>query len=260
MSKPRTRSLSFTLAFATAVAGPARAQAPAPAAKMPVKISSVEGITEYRLDNGLQVLFFPDQSKATVTVNLTAFVGSRHEGLGESGMAHLLEHMLFKGTPTHPDVWKLLQEHGAQFNGTTWFDRTNYYETMPATPENLEFGIRLEADRLVNSTIAGDQLAKEFSVVRNEFEMGENNPAGVLEDKMLSVAYQWHNYGKTVIGSRSDIERVPVENLRGFYRKHYQFDNVMLVVAGKYDEKRAMELVMASFGKLPRPTRKLEKT
>ncbi len=269
MSKPRTRSLSFALAFATAVAGPARAQAPAPAsatlgkppvAKAATKVTSVEGITEYRLDNGLQVLFFPDQSKATVTVNLTVFVGSRHEGLGESGMAHLLEHMLFKGTPTHPDVWKLLQEHGAQFNGTTWFDRTNYYETMPATPENLEFGIKLEADRLVNSTIAGDALAKEFSVVRNEFEMGENNPAGVLEDKMLSVAYQWHNYGKTVIGSRSDIERVPVENLRGFYRKHYQPDNAMLVVAGKYDEKRAMELVMSSFGKLPRPARKLEKT
>src|SRR5262245_27216043 len=174
------------------------AAAAAPAAA-PVKVTTVEGITEYRLGNGLRVLLYPDASKATVTVNVTYFVGSRHEGYGESGMAHLLEHMLFKGTPSHPDIWKALQEHGAKFNGTTFYDRTNYYEELPASPENLEYAIALEAERMVNSKVAAEDLAKEFSVVRNEFEMGENNPQGILEEKMLSVAYAWHNYGKSVI-------------------------------------------------------------
>src|SRR6516225_11214761 len=114
----------------------------------PKKIATVEGITEYRLDNGVRVLLFPDYSTSNFTVNMTVLVGSRHEGYGETGMAHLLEHMVFKGTPTHPDVPTALRDHGAQFNGTTNVDRTNYFETMEGTDENLEFGTRFEADRL----------------------------------------------------------------------------------------------------------------
>ena len=224
------------------------------------KVTTVEGITEYRLKNGMRVLLYPDASKPTVTVNLTVFVGSRHEGYGESGMAHLLEHMLFKGTPTHANIWKLLQDRGANFNGTTWFDRTNYYEELPATPENLEFALRLEADRMMNSTISAEDLAKEFSVVRNEFEMGENDPTSVLMDKMMAAAFQWHNYGKTTIGSRSDIERVPVENLRAFYRRFYQPDNAMLVVAGKFDENAALVHINRTFGTISAPKRKLDRT
>jgi zinc protease len=238
---------------------PAAAAARAPLAA-PVKVTTVEGITEYRLANGLQLLLFPDKSKPTVTVNVTYLVGSRHEGYGETGMAHLLEHMLFKGTPAHPDVWKLLQDRGANFNGSTWYDRTNYYEELPASPDNLTFALRLEADRMINSRIAAEDLAKEFSVVRNEFELGESNPISVLEEKMFSAAYQWHNYGKSSIGSRTDIERVPVENLRAFYRRFYQPDNAVVVVAGKFDEQQALSLVNASFGVIPRPARKLSPT
>ena len=139
-------------------------------ASKPMKITTIEGISEHRLDNGLKVLLFPDPSKPTVTVNLTIFVGSRHEGYGEAGMAHLLEHMVFKGTPDHPSVPKALQARGAQFNGTTWLDRTNYYETLPANDDNLEFAIRLEADRMMNSFIKAEDLASEMTVVRNEFE------------------------------------------------------------------------------------------
>src|SRR5213082_2659646 len=128
------------------------------AAEMPKKIASVEGITEYQLENGLRVLVFPDSSQSKVTVNMTVLVGSRHEGYGETGMAHLLEHMVFKGTPTHPNIPKALQEHGAQFNGTTSTDRTNYFETLPASEENVEFAIRLEADRLVHSSIKKEDL------------------------------------------------------------------------------------------------------
>jgi zinc protease len=226
----------------------------------PVKIASVEGITAYRLDNGLQVLLFPDPSRPKVTVNLTVFVGSRHEGYGETGMAHLLEHMVFKGTPDHPDIPGAMKERGAQFNGSTSSDRTNYFETLSASDENLEFAIKLEADRMVNSPIKAEDLATEFSVVRNEFEMGENSPEGVLSQRMAAVAYEWHNYGKSTIGNRSDIERVPVDNLRAFYKRFYQPDNAMLVVAGKFDERKALEYVNKYFGALPRPQRKLPAT
>src|SRR3989440_11756372 len=112
------------------------------------KGATVEGITEYQLDNGLRVLLYPDPSRAKVTVNMTVLVGSRHEGYGETGMAHLLEHMVFKGTPTYPNPSQALRDRGAQFNGSTSDDRTNYYETLPATDDNLEIAIRLEADRL----------------------------------------------------------------------------------------------------------------
>ena len=223
-------------------------------------VTSVEGITEFQLDNGMNVLLFPDESKPTVTVNVTYFVGSRHEGYGEAGMAHLLEHMLFKGTPTHPDVPKVLKDRGASFNGTTWLDRTNYYETLPATGDNLEFALKLEADRMINSKVAAEDLATEFSVVRNEFERGENNPTSVLWQRMVSAAFLWHNYGNSTIGNRADIERVPIENLRKFYRRYYQPDNAMLVIAGKFDPKQALELTEKHFGSIARPERKLDRT
>ena len=217
------------------------------------KITTVEGITEYALDNGLQVLLFPDQSKPTITVNVTYRVGSRHEGRGEAGMAHLLEHMVFKGTPKYPNIWGALENHGANFNGTTWLDRTNYFETLPATDENLEFTIQMEADRMVNSYIDGEELAREMTVVRNEFERGENSPTAVLSERIMSSAFLWHNYGKSTIGNRSDIERVPVDNLRAFYRRYYQPDNATLLVAGKFDTKKVLQLIVANFGAIPRP-------
>lgn len=225
-----------------------------------MKITTIEGISEYRLENGMKVLLFPDPSKPTVTVNLTVFVGSRHEGYGEAGMAHLLEHMLFKGTPDHPTVPKLLQSRGADFNGTTWLDRTNYYETLPANDENLEFAIRLEADRMINSYVKGEDLASEMTVVRNEFERGENNPNAILGQRMMSAAFNWHNYGQSTIGNRADIERVPVENLKAFYKKYYQPDNAMLVIAGRFDEAKALEFVGKYFTTIPKPERVLPKT
>src|SRR5438477_6008117 len=160
------------------------------------KITSVEGITEYRLQsNGLRILLFPDLSKPTITVNITYLVGSRLENYGETGMAHLLEHLLFKGSAKHPNVPKELQDHGSRPNGTTWFDRTNYFETFQASDANLEWAVDLEADRMVNSFVAKKDLDSEMTVVRNEFEMGENNPRRVLAERVESTAYLWHNYG-----------------------------------------------------------------
>ena len=191
--------------------------APAPPTPRAVRVRSLAGITEYGLPNGLTVLLVPDPTQATVTVNITYLVGSRHEGAGETGMAHLLEHMLFKGSPKHPKLWEELQARGASNNASTWYDRTNYFETLPAKGDNLAWALELEADRMINANIAQADLDKEFSVVRNEFELGENRPDGVLSERMWSTAYLWHNYGKSTIGSRADIEKVPATTLKRFY-------------------------------------------
>jgi zinc protease len=221
------------------------------------QVTSVEGITEYKLPNGLRVLLFPDQSKPTATVNITYLVGSRLEGYGESGMAHLLEHMVFKGSTRHPNIPQELTEHGASPNGTTWYDRTNYFETFSATDTNLKWALDLEADRMVNSFIAKKDLDSEFSVVRNEFESGENSPSRVLMERVLSSAYLWHNYGKSTIGSKEDIERVPIDNLKAFYQKYYQPDNAVLLVAGKFDPAKTLALIGQDFGAIARPSRVL---
>ncbi len=223
----------------------------------PVKVATVEGITEYRLANGLRVLLFPDPTRSTITVNITYLVGSRHEGYGESGMAHLLEHLLFKGSPKHPNVPQEMTARGAQPNGTTWYDRTNYFETFNASEENLRWALSLESDRMVNAFLRAEDLQSEFSVVRNEFEAGENDPAGILEERVMATAYLWHNYGKSTIGSKEDIEKVPIENLRAFYKKYYQPDNAVLIITGKIDETATIRLVNEYFGPIPRPDRKL---
>ena len=221
------------------------------------QVTSVEGITEYRLDNGLKVLLFPDPSKQTITVNITYLVGSRHENYGETGMAHLLEHLLFKGTPRHPNIPAELTARGARPNGTTWYDRTNYFETFAATEDNLRWALDLEADRMVNSFVAKKDLDTEMTVVRNEFERGENNPGSVLAQRMLSTAFLWHNYGNSTIGARADIENVPIERLQAFYKLYYQPDNAVLLVAGKFDEARTLALIKEYFGPIPRPARTL---
>jgi len=273
MVRGRFRSLVLLCAFFVSVAAwnaapvystPAApaVQAPAPAPALPAgvaRVTSVEGITEYRLANGLRVLLFPDPTKPTITVNVTYLVGSAHEAYGETGMAHLLEHMLFKGTPNHKDIPQELTEHGARPNGSTWYERTNYFESFQASDVNLKWALDLEADRMVNSFIAKKDLDSEMTVVRNEFEMGENYPQNVLEERVLSTAYLWHNYGHSTIGARSDIEGVPIERLQAFYRKYYQPDNAILLVAGKIDEAQTLALISQYFGKIPKPARKPEK-
>ena len=241
------------LAFALIAIASITATAQNPALPKGVeRVTSVEGITEYRLANGLRVLLFPDQSKQTMTVNMTYLVGSATENYGETGMAHLLEHMLFKGAPKHRNIPQELTEHGARPNGTTWSDRTNYFETFAATDVNLNWALDLESDRMVNSFVAKKDLDSEMTVVRNEFELGENSPFNVLLERSMAASYIWHNYGKTTIGARSDIENVPIERLQAFYHNYYQPDNSVLLVAGKFDESKMLPLIDKYFSPIPR--------
>jgi zinc protease len=243
-------------AFALALSGAACALA------LPKGVTqgpSVEGITEYRLQNGLKVLLFPDASKPSVTVNVTYLVGSRHENYGETGMAHLLEHLMFKGTPTNRSIPEQFAARGMEFNGTTSLDRTNYYEVFQAGGDNLKWALQMEADRMVHSNIARKDLDSEMTVVRNEYESGENSPTAVLFKRMQSVSYDWHAYGRPTIGNRSDIENVGIGNLQAFYRTWYQPDNAVLLVAGKFDPVDTLAFIASKFGAIPRPTRELPK-
>lgn len=247
--------------FLTVGGAHALAQTPPPLPlSLPAGVSqgpSAEGISEYRFSNGFKLLLMPDASKPTVTVNMTYLVGSRQENYGETGMAHLLEHLMFKGTPKYPAIPQEFSKRGMSFNGTTSLDRTNYYEFFQAGDDNLQWALAMEADRMLNSFIARKDLDSEMTVVRNEFESGENSPGSVLVKRMQSVAFDWHNYGNATIGNRSDIEHVKIDNLQAFYRTYYQPDNAVLLVAGKFDSAKVLSWVNQSFGKMATPTRKL---
>jgi zinc protease len=229
----------------------------AAAQSLPAKVASIEGVSEYRLANGLRVLLLPDPGVDTVTVNIVYLVGSRHESYGEKGMAHLLEHLLFKGSKKYPDLKEELTRRGARWNASTSNDRTNYFETLSATPDNLDWALGLEADRMLNSRVVREDLDSEMTVVRNEFESGENDPGSILLQRMQQLAYHWHNYGNPTIGVRADIERVPIDRLQAFYRTWYQPDNAVLIVAGRLDEAKALAMVMKHFGPLTKPKRVL---
>jgi len=232
-------------------------QPPSPASSKAAIVRSVEGIEEYRLPNGLQILLAPDDSKPTTTVNITYRVGSRHENYGETGMAHLLEHLLFKGSPRFPTAWAEFSKRGLRANGTTNIDRTNYYASLSANEDNLRWYLSWVADAMVNCYIAKSDLDSEMTVVRNEMERGENNPFQVLFSKTLATMYQWHNYGKSTIGARADVEGVDIDRLKAFYKLYYQPDNATLIVSGKFDRAAVLAHIETEFAAIPAPTRSL---
>ncbi len=255
---PLALFLSNAPSLAAAPSNPA--PAPVAAVALPAGVTAVrslEGIDEYRLANGLQVLLVPDTTKPTVTVNITYKVGSRMENYGETGMAHLLEHLMFKGSKHFPDPDKEFSRRGFRNNGSTYFDRTNYFSTFQASDDNLRWALAREADAMTQSFIARKDLDSEMTVVRNEYEMGETRPSSVLLKRLLSAMYDWHNYGKESIGNRSDIENVAITNLQAFYHQYYQPDNAVLIVAGSFDAARALRWIARDFGAIPRPRRTL---
>lgn len=256
MNPLNMRSLSLSISLALALVVPATGES-APAKAKIETLASVEGITEYRLNNGLRVLLFPDASKPTTTVNITYLVGSMRENYGETGMAHLLEHLVFKGTPTNKDITAEFKRRGIRFNGTTYLDRTNYFGTFTADDAQLEWLLNLEADRMVNSFIAKKDLDSEMTVVRNEMESGETQPFSVLMQRLNSTAFLWHNYGNSTIGARSDVENVNIERLQDFYKTYYQPDNAVLVVAGKFDPAKTLAMIEKAYGGIKKPTRSL---
>lgn len=255
--------VSPTLASNTSKADPvtqSATSAPAgqPSQALPDGIKSmhtVGGVSDYQLANGLRVVLAPDASKPTTTVNMTYLVGARQENYGQTGMAHLLEHMMFRGTPTTRNALAEFSRRGLEANGSTTSDRTNYYASFASNPETLDWFLSWQADAMVNSLISREDLDSEMTVVRNEMERGENNPFQILLQKMQATAYQWHNYGHSTIGARSDVENVDIKQLQAFYRTYYQPDNAVLIITGRFDPAATLQTVAKEFGKIPRPER-----
>ncbi len=249
------RSLLLVLALSCLLA---RASSP-PGSAVPegfTHVRTLGGISEYTLDqNGLQVLLLPDRSTPTVTFMITYRVGSRHEVSGTTGATHLLEHLMFKGTPAFNrakgnSVDQFLERVGAQFNATTWLDRTNYYATIGS--QHLEGYIAIEADRMRNLWLRESDRKPEMTVVRNEFEMGENHPIRALDKEITAAAYIAHPYRHSTIGWRSDIENVSIDELRGFYDIFYWPDNSTVTIIGDFEPAAALGLVRQYYGVHPR--------
>src|ERR671932_389520 len=214
-------------------------------------VAESDGIREYRLANGLKVLLVANRVAPVVTFLVLYRVGSRNEAVGHTGSTHLLEHMLFKGTPTFnkergTQIAATLQRIGADFNATTWYDRTNYFETVPSAA--LELAVRLEADRMRNSFIADEDRRSEMTVVRNELERGQNEPMLVLDESVYATAFREHPYHHPTIGWRADVENVPTARLKEFYDTFYHPNNATAVVVGDFDESHALALVNRYFG------------
>jgi zinc protease len=219
------------------------------------KITEYDGITEYKLDNNdLKLLLAPRRAAPVVTFMVVYRVGSRNEAVGHTGSTHLLEHMLFKGTPTYnkhkgTQIASVLQRQGGVFNADTWFDRTRYYELLPS--DQLELAVHLEADRMRNSFIADEDRQSEMTVVRNELERGENEPSSVLHERLWAMAFREHPYHHPTIGWRSDVEGVPTSRLKEFYDTFYHPNNATAIIVGDFDEPAALELMEKHFGGIP---------
>jgi zinc protease len=219
-------------------------------------VKSLGGIDEYRLDaNGLQILLMPDHSAPVVTFMVTYRVGSRNEVTGTTGATHLLEHLMFKGSPAFNrakgnSIDQFLESIGAQYNATTWLDRTNYYAELGS--EHLEGYVAIEADRMRNLWLHEDDRRPEMTVVRNEFEIGENNPQEALDKEIFAAAFQAHPYHHPTIGWRSDIEKVSIEKLREFYDTFYWPDNATATIIGDFDPAQALGLVKKYYGAYPK--------
>jgi zinc protease len=219
-------------------------------------------VREYRLPNGLQVLLLQDSQRPAMSINITYRVGSRHEGKGEYGSAHLLEHMLFKpvgaGEPAkYADSKTRMQSLGMRWNGTTSYDRTNYFANFVTDdgklPERLDFMMGWLSAMMTQARFTPEDLKSEMTVVRNEFERADNEASRILGDRMRSAAYTSHGYGHPVIGTRADIENVPHARLVQFYKLHYRPDNATLIVAGDFKADDIKARIAKEFGAIEKP-------
>jgi zinc protease len=239
--------LLCALLFAGAATEAAPAKPVAPTESVARLDASAAGFSSYLLPNGFKIILLPYPSAATVRVELLVKSGSKVEGYGETGMAHLLEHMLFKSAGPRADLKSDLTALGANWNGTTTADRTNFFETVAAEPEKVDAAIRIEADRFIRASFTAKHLASEMTVVRNELERGDSDPSSVVMRALQRESYFWHGYARPTIGARSDIEDAPFSALQAFHKRNYRPDNAALIVSGNFDEKRVLALATRLF-------------
>ncbi|MBS1230452.1 MAG: pqqL [Proteobacteria bacterium] len=246
----RLRQLIVLLFAVLVPIAPAAAKPAAPLAQLDAQAA---GFSSYVLANGFKIILLPFPSAANARVELVVKTGSKLEGYGETGMAHLLEHMLFKSAGKRTDLKSELTALGANWNGTTSVDRTNFYETVAADPAKIDEAIRIEADRLIRASFTKEHLASEMSVVRNELERGDSDPGSLVMRALQRQSFFWHGYSRPTIGARSDIEDAPFSALQAFHDKHYRPDNAALIVSGNFEPQRVLALASRLFAQARNP-------
>ena len=207
----------------------------------------------WKLGNGLRIHVLPDPSAPVVAFQTWFRVGSRDETVGKTGLAHFFEHLMFKGTPTHPQgaLDRLLEGVGAETNAATWTDWTHYYETLPAA--QLPLALTLEADRMQNLALDADQIESEREVVISERrDRVEDDVEGKTSEVLFARAFRDHPYGWPTIGWMADIEAYSVEDCLGFYRRFYAPNNATLVIVGDVDEAVLLALLQETYGSMGR--------
>lgn len=208
-------------------------------------------VSEYTLDNGMKVFVIPDHRAPVVTHMVWVRVGSADEELGKSGIAHYLEHLLFKGTKRLKpgEFSKIIRQNGGEDNAFTSYDFTAYFERI--APDRLELVMDLGADRFANTIFNDKQIKTELEVVKEERRSRtDNNPAALLREQLSAAAYTAHTYGRPVIGWMSEVEKLAAVDAQAFYQKYYTPANAALVVAGDVDPEEVLELAKKYYGKL----------
>ncbi|BDI32868.1 proteinase [Capsulimonas corticalis] len=215
------------------------------------KPTVLNGIRETTLPNGLTILTKEVHAAPVVYFSVFYHVGSINEQVGQTGMSHLMEHMMFKGTKSRGPgvISSTLQTNGADFNASTAFDRTEYHETLAS--DRLETAMQIESDRMVNSLYDEKQHQKEMTVVRSEYEAGENDPGRALSKAVRLSAYQVHPYRWETIGFRSDIENFTRDEMYAYYKNYYTPNNATVVIVGDIDTAKAIAMVTKYFGSIP---------
>lgn len=220
----------------------------------PIQEANNAGISSYKLRNGFKIILIPYETASNTRVELLIKSGSKFEGYGETGMAHLLEHMLFKGAGNRKNLKDDLTKIGADFNGTTTSDRTNYFETIEADSKKLNELIKLEADRFIRPRFTAKDLLSEMTVVRNELENSQSNTSRLVMDELSRNNFRWHGYSRPVIGEKNDIENATYKSLKAFHQKHYRPDNAVLIISGKFNKKQTLALASNLFSKARNPS------
>jgi predicted Zn-dependent peptidase len=236
-----------------AAPAPAAAAGPAPVAELVRQIDIP--YEQFTLDNGLRVVVHEDRKAPVVAISIWYNVGSKDEPKGKTGFAHLFEHLMFNGSENAPgDYFEPLREIGAtDFNGTTWFDRTNYFQTVPKPA--LERGLFLEADRMgrLLGAITQEKLTNQIGVVQNEKRQGDNEPYGLVEYAQLEALFpEGHPYRHSTIGSMADLDSASLEDVKTWFRSRYGPNNAVLVLAGDVSAAEARPMVEKHFGDIPR--------
>ncbi len=242
MNAGQMRAVLFALCAMTGAAGGSLA-----AAGSPVDIP----YTKFTLDNGLRVIVHEDRKAPIVAVGVWYHVGSKDEPEGRTGFAHLFEHLMFEGSENFDeDITRPLEAVGAtSFNGTTWLDRTNYFENVP-TPA-LELALWLESDRMGHllGVVTQEKLDQERGVVQNEKRQGDNEPYGRVWYHILEGLFPpGHPYRHDTIGSLEDLDAATLDDVHRWFKDYYGAANTVLVLAGDIDAERARKLAVKYFG------------